>query len=886
MNDKSTNPSDDEAIARKLNHVAEQTNANGQFAAELEEKLRSAHQPKSGWLGPFAQISPTLGWVALMVLLAVVLSWSIKTLIPAPQPAVNDTPVAPAVTTSTSSPDLPPDESITPVPQDDGYDFRDAKLFLQQSLPSSPATAHVYVLNKEHQPATLEQARVLADRFGIQGEVYTEPNYVFNTTDYAFSDGKQILSVYSERSFTYIADLATTNYISTNTPNDNAEAIIREFLQSRGFTFPVRIFLSGFFDGYIVQSLAPDSIPMQYELFTPPSMIVTLDENGAVLRLDASLISYDTTPVGEYGIISAQEAFDKLLDDYALVGKTEFVHPADQPMQDWVRGYPDNQPVTVYGHISVYPAVNAGASAMVLVDGVPVIGNISGMESLERYTFVKVTGQYTTENGIRKLNVESWDRKVEEASFTGTLSQQGDQIILTSNDGSGNQYALLDPPVDLPLDRQSDNSVLDAYGVMLDGKIFWTFIRFFEDYSSGGGGGGSGFGFYKLNLNDPPVPFPSPTPIAVTNPDTYVVQENDTPDSIAFHFGVSLEALMQANDIHNNSIFRGQTLVIPKAGPNEHYIVTEGDTLLTIAQKFGTTVDDLIRANSLPDNTIMIGQTLIIPPSQTQPVEQKMEDLRGYLSISIHNKSDGTSYKEYNLEVAEDSGGVAIYTLDGPMLPELDIYNGLPIVVSGTLNSTGKLLVWVYAIPYPNLHFQVLKGTQKAEQIGGQNVITFTTKDGVSYVEFLVTNPFPLTPDSFTGEPGDLIQQEMLIIPDETFDGMPVAHVYQSSIIQEGGPEMEVQANRISTIDEADDPMSSTGFTPPNLTIHQVELVYFASNPYYQVNDPNYNQRSPYIQPVWHFHGRYDDGTEFDALIQALKEEFLYPELVPNAGMG
>jgi hypothetical protein len=65
-----------------------------------------------------------------------------------------------------------------------------------------------------------------------------------------------------------------------------------------------------------------------------------------------------------------------------------------------------------------------------------------------------------------------------------------------------------------------------------------------------------------------------------------------------------------------------------------------------------------------------------------------------------------------------------------------------------------------------------------------------------------------------------------------------------------------------------------------------VELVYFASNPYYQVNDPNYNQRSPYIQPVWHFHGRYDDGTEFDALIQALKEEFLYPELVPNAGMG
>jgi LysM repeat protein len=890
MNDKFTNNLDEEAIARKLNQVAEQTQANGQFAADLEEQLRSAHRSKANWFASVVPFSPTLRWVTLMVLLVVVLSWSIKTLIPAPQPAINATPVASAVPTSTTSPDIPSEESNTPVPQESGFDYRDAKLFLQRPLPDSPASAHVYVLNKEHQPATLEQARTLADRFGIQGEVYTEPNYIFNTTNYVFSDGKQALSVYSDRSFIYLSDLTQTNYISTNTPNDNAEVIIREFLQTRGFDFPYRIFLSDFFTGYIVQPLAPDSIPMQFESFTPPSMTVMLDANGDVLRVDASLMSYDPTPVGEYGIISAQEAFDKLLNDNVLVGKMEFVHSAEQPMQDWYRSYPDNQPVTVYGHISVYPSADGGTPALVLVDGVPVIGNTTGMEALERYTFVQVNGQYIVENDIRKLNVESWDRKVVETSLTGSWSQQGDQIILTSNNGSAEEYALIDPPADLPLDRQSNTSVFDVYGVIVDGRIFWTFIRLFEDYSSGGGGGGSGLGFYKLNLSGPPVPFPTPTPLPVTSPQTYVVEANDTAGSIAAKFGVSIVALSQANNLDSsNTIFVGQTLVIPSSQstnflPTGFYTIQEGDTLSAISQNFGTTVDELIRLNHLSDTNIYVGQVLSVPFAET--TEQAVEEMRGYLSVSIHNKSDGTSFKEYTLEVTLDNGGAIIYTLDGAMLSEVDAYNGLPILVSGSINSTGKLLVESYAIPYPELHFQVLKGTQQAAQVGGQNVITFTTEDGVTYVEFLVTNPFPLTPDSFTGEPGDLIQQEVLNIPDETFGGLPVAHVYQSAIVQEGSPEMEVQANRIYTINEPDNPMSSPDYAPPNLTINQVELVYFVSNPYYQVNDPNYQQRSPYIQPVWHFQGRYDDGTEFDALIQALKQEFLLPELEPHVGLG
>jgi len=36
-----------------------------------------------------------------------------------------------------------------------------------------------------------------------------------------------------------------------------------------------------------------------------------------------------------------------------------------------------------------------------------------------------------------------------------------------------------------------------------------------------------------------------------------------------------------------------------------------------------------------------------------------------------------------------------------------------------------------------------------------------------------------------------------------------------------------------------------------------------------------------YLQPVWRFYGHYDNGDEFDVIIQALKQEYLLPELDP-----
>jgi LysM repeat protein len=105
----------------------------------------------------------------------------------------------------------------------------------------------------------------------------------------------------------------------------------------------------------------------------------------------------------------------------------------------------------------------------------------------------------------------------------------------------------------------------------------------------------------------------------------YTVQNGDTLAEIAWSFGVSSEALMQANSLRNpNVIYVGQQLIIPEAssygtgGPqcDSYYTVRPGDTLSGIALYNGIDEYDLARANGLYDlNDIYVGQPLCIPSS-------------------------------------------------------------------------------------------------------------------------------------------------------------------------------------------------------------------------------------------------------------------------------
>ena len=106
--------------------------------------------------------------------------------------------------------------------------------------------------------------------------------------------------------------------------------------------------------------------------------------------------------------------------------------------------------------------------------------------------------------------------------------------------------------------------------------------------------------------------------------DYYIVKSGDTLWNIAKKFGVSLETLKKENNLTSNALSIGQYLKIPspdlKTEPTEYYIVKSGDSLWKIANQYNVTVNDLINANNLTSTTLQIGQQLIIPSASTTPI--------------------------------------------------------------------------------------------------------------------------------------------------------------------------------------------------------------------------------------------------------------------------
>jgi len=113
------------------------------------------------------------------------------------------------------------------------------------------------------------------------------------------------------------------------------------------------------------------------------------------------------------------------------------------------------------------------------------------------------------------------------------------------------------------------------------------------------------------------IPQPQSTPL--TQPVVYVVQWGDTLYSIAHRYGTTVEAIMQANGLRSWHIYAGQRLTIPAAVSGTpqggmRYTVRRGDTLTSIAYRFGTTVQAIVQANRLYNpSLIYVGQVLIIP---------------------------------------------------------------------------------------------------------------------------------------------------------------------------------------------------------------------------------------------------------------------------------
>ncbi len=267
----------------------------------------------------------------------------------------------------------------------------------------------------------------------------------------------------------------------------------------------------------------------------------------------------------------------------------------------------------------------------------------------------------------------------------------------------------------------------------------------------------------------------------------------------------------------------------------------------------------------------------------------RFEGQRGIVMVTLNTQLDGSQRMLYYL-VSNDPNYPYI-SLEGEDLETLQAYHNRPVEIWGSgdhFDENGTLVVLVerFEIPFPDLQFQILKGTQASAQIEGNSALLFIAENGQSYVQLGSDCLYMFGAESMvgTGEVDEMVLIEALIVPDLTLGGYPTVCIYNTNMAVNptNGEEMEMTITA-DQIYEADETLLSPS-EPPTASIEKVELTYFTPDMRYPPTDSN--NEPPYLQPVWIFSGHYSDGSKFEIIIQALKDEFLSPEIQQSRSPG
>jgi hypothetical protein len=281
----------------------------------------------------------------------------------------------------------------------------------------------------------------------------------------------------------------------------------------------------------------------------------------------------------------------------------------------------------------------------------------------------------------------------------------------------------------------------------------------------------------------------------------------------------------------------------------------------------------------------MVGSTLVLPGV---PGPTHIDGERGTVQVQIYEKPNGTRRAQYSFSSEKDG---TYYQLTGndKDLELLQQVMNRPIKIWGSISfdpyGMPSLNMETFEALYPHLQFEVLTGTQAIKVMDGVDVVLFTT-GGSTYAQLVGSGGYP--DSNYYPDAGE-VQMEVLRVPDETYKGYPTVRVFSFAPAKNPTTGDPMQIRRIAEeISVVPDPFGDGDhYVQPDITIDHVQLIYSVSNPMFQHgNDPQANAGQRYIQPAWHFQGHYSNGDDLDVLVQALKQEYLSPELTPHQGPG
>jgi len=516
---------EDTHLAAALRSLAQEIQPEPGFQAELEKKLmKNAQRNANQSSQPATNWKRVLVWAALAAVFLFGLSWVFSNLMPrgnppAASPEIPLLTATPAATAAVSvldptQPPAQPADLASPTPLRTVYALSngpDYDFVLQVDWPDSPAQVTVYK-QTEWDKLTIESARLVAAKLGLNGEVYTSPYGEPGNLSYRVQDG--------ERNVTFARSAASYTYDamnSSNIPIPNCQppclpvesnSILLKFLNEHGLLdFPATSQLIPSQPQIERLILLLDGLPVLYSAATSQGEAL-IGSNGEILRLDIDPVKVEA--VAKLPILTAQQAWEQAITAKDINGTelhTRTALPVNQ--RTWNRPHPLDQPVELFGFVSSYPAVEVGKPPLVLFDGYPASGNTQHISELDQTTaFVQLWGTFQDDGkGGRSLNVDGWQISPFPIQvMTGTIQMQGDQAYILAN---GRSLLLPDMPADLPQDR-----ALLFSGVVLEQPeptLEWSTIS--TEFGGGGGGGGALWGEVYLEGATNPLPTVIPTAV-------------------------------------------------------------------------------------------------------------------------------------------------------------------------------------------------------------------------------------------------------------------------------------------------------------------------------------------------------------------------------------
>lgn len=234
----------------------------------------------------------------------------------------------------------------------------------------------------------------------------------------------------------------------------------------------------------------------------------------------------------------------------------------------------------------------------------------------------------------------------------------------------------------------------------------------------------------------------------------YVVKEGDTLYQIANKYGVTVEKIVQDNELTNpENLVVGQTIVILN-NQSTHTIVA-GDTLFKIAQMYGVSLADLTKANPNITNpfNLQIGDIVNIPQANKPEIE-----VNGYCFVNISDEvldktlPSLTYLSIFSYEVLPDGNLVNIRN-DGRLIEKARANNVAPMMVITNIeqNSTfsSELAHQIFSSPVAqaNLINNVLATLQQKNYYGVDVDFEYLyPEDREAYNNFLIAMSTAIRP--------------------------------------------------------------------------------------------------------------------------------------------